>query len=379
MKNNLFKDKLLTIIMADIEINKINNELIEQQRTINIIDYVKEINNIYYKIDIEFIDEFIELVNTDDCCIHHNMLKKYGISTLNGTTNDIKKILSQYDFVENTDYRLRQVSQSNHGGCTHKNEYYLHPRSFKICLMRSLKTKKYAKYYILLEECIKYFNDYQNKLKEKYIIIYKNRIDEQKNLLIVKDDKISNLEKKIDMIIENNNKLLEDNKNTKLINDKLLKYAKNSNDKLDETLEKLTETYEELELTNEKLDTSDKTLNIVSKKLNIAVKDRVVSPKETNTIEYFIVMYNSNSDYQYYIIRGQKRYIKTKKDKLYGFKEIKQIVCVPNSITLWNLMKEKLQNNIDYCGNKLNLINITQENFINKIETIYNERKNISV
>ena len=90
-------------------------------------------------------------------------------------------------------------------------------------------------------------------------------------------------------------------------------------------------------------------------------------------------MYNSNSDYQYYIIRGQKRYIKTKKDKLYGFEEIKQIVCVPNSTTLWNLMKEKLQNNIDYCGNKLNLINITQEDFINKIETIYNERKNIIV
>ena len=52
--------------------------------------------------------------------------------------------------------------------------------------------------------------------------------------------------------------LLEDNKNTKLINDKLLKYAEKSNNKLDEI-------YEELELTNEKLDTSDKTLNIVSK------------------------------------------------------------------------------------------------------------------
>ena len=40
-----------------------------------------------------------------------------------------------------------------------KNEYYLHPRAFKMCLMRSLKTK-YAKYYLLLEECIKYYNDY---------------------------------------------------------------------------------------------------------------------------------------------------------------------------------------------------------------------------
>jgi len=33
--------------------------------------------------------------------------------------------------------------------------------------MRSLKTKKY---YLLLEECIKYFNDYQIELNKKYII-----------------------------------------------------------------------------------------------------------------------------------------------------------------------------------------------------------------
>jgi len=364
--------------MANILIEKFNNQLLEEQRTINIIDYVKEVNNLYYKIDISFIDEFINLFSKDECCIYHDKLQKYGILKIyNGTTNIKRLLIDQNLFQENIDFRVNNISNS--GGCTHKIEYYLHPRAFKICLIRSKNTKKYANYYLLLEECIKYFNDYQNKLKEKYIIIYKNRIDEQEKLLIVKNDKIDNLEKKIDMIIEKNNKLLEDNKNTKLINDKLLKYAKNSNDKLDETLEKLTETYHELELTNEKLDTSDKTLNRVSKKLNIAVEDRVVSPKETNAIEYFIVMYNSNSDYQYYIIRGQKRYIKTKKDKLYGFEEIKQIVCVPNSTTLWNLMKEKLQNNIDYCGNKLNLINITHENFINKIETIYNERKNIII
>ena len=81
--------------MVDIEINKFNNDLIEQQQTINIIDYVKEVNNRYYQIDIKFIDEFIELVNKDDCCIHHNLLQKYGISKLKGGTADIRKILIQ--------------------------------------------------------------------------------------------------------------------------------------------------------------------------------------------------------------------------------------------------------------------------------------------
>ena len=37
----------------------------------------------------------------------------------------------------------------------------LHPDAFKKCLIRSLKTDKYADYYILLEKCIKCYNEYQ--------------------------------------------------------------------------------------------------------------------------------------------------------------------------------------------------------------------------
>ena len=52
----------------------------------------------------------------------------------------------------------------------------MHPRAFKMCLMRSLKTKQYARYYLLLEECIKYYNDYQLELNKKYIIKLKEKI-----------------------------------------------------------------------------------------------------------------------------------------------------------------------------------------------------------
>jgi len=36
--------------------------------------------------------------------------------------------------------------------------------------LSSKNTKIYAKYYILLEKCIKYFNDYQLELNKKYIL-----------------------------------------------------------------------------------------------------------------------------------------------------------------------------------------------------------------
>ena len=48
----------------------------------------------------------------------------------------------------------------------------------------------------------------------------------------------------------------------------------------------------------------------------------------------------------------------------------------PNASTLWNLVKENLRN-INFMGNKINLVDITEDDFISSIEEIYNERKNI--
>ena len=111
------------------------------------------------------------------------MLQKYGILTLKEGTHHIKRIFEQYEFKENKDYLLAKVGEQLLSGTKYKNEYYLHPRAFKICLMRSLKTKKYAKYYLLLEECIKYFNDYQIDLNKKYIIKLKEKNKENKIII----------------------------------------------------------------------------------------------------------------------------------------------------------------------------------------------------
>ena len=190
-------------------IEEYNTYLVENQIQINIIDFVKEINKIKYNIDISFIDEFIELVSKDECCIHHNMLEKYEIISLKSGTTDIKRLLKQNEFIENEDFNLRNVAEvRKNRGSVIKNEYYLHPDAFKICLMRSLKTRKYAKYYLLLEKCIKYYNDYQNKFNNKYIIKLKNKIDD-------KDDKIDEQNLKID---EQNSKI-----------DELIKLSKKSN------------------------------------------------------------------------------------------------------------------------------------------------------
>ena len=111
-------------------VNEYISYLIDNQTNINIIDFVKEINKLKYKIDISFIDEFIELVNKDDCCIHHNMLEKYGVLKLNKRSNDVKVILEQNNFIETEDYLLRNVPYQLSSGTKYKNEYYLHPDAF---------------------------------------------------------------------------------------------------------------------------------------------------------------------------------------------------------------------------------------------------------
>jgi hypothetical protein len=180
-------------------VEEYNNYLVDNQVNIKIIDYVKEVNKISYNIDISFIDEFIELVNKNDCCIHHKMLQKYGVIKLKAGSSDIRVLLEQYDFKDNIDFTLRKVPERNSGrGSNVKNEYYLHPRTFKICLMRSLKTKQYAYYYVLLEECIKYYNDYQNSLQQKYIIKLKDKNKDNKIVIKQKDDKIDELIKKLE-------------------------------------------------------------------------------------------------------------------------------------------------------------------------------------
>ena len=61
----------------------------------------------------------------------------------------------------------------------HDHDYYLHPRAFKLILMRSKNTLKYSQYYIFLEECVKYFNDMQ-------IMQMKKKIEENNKIKLLR-------------------------------------------------------------------------------------------------------------------------------------------------------------------------------------------------
>jgi len=55
--------------MSYTTIEEYNNYLVENQININIIKYIKEINKIEFKIELNFIDDFIKLVSKKEFCI----------------------------------------------------------------------------------------------------------------------------------------------------------------------------------------------------------------------------------------------------------------------------------------------------------------------
>ena len=160
--------------------------LMSDNPNINIIDFAKQYNLLTKNIDVSFIDKFLPMVESDDFCIHHDMLYVYGVSSLTGGSGDVRKFINQNEFIEDEDYRLRKVSNPvPQGGYVTRNEYYFHPRAFKMCLIRSLKTRKYAEYYLFLEEVIYWFNKFQIQKLETDLFIANNKkimdlIDEDK-------------------------------------------------------------------------------------------------------------------------------------------------------------------------------------------------------
>jgi hypothetical protein len=316
-------------------INEFNTYLINNKINPNIIDYVKEVNKIKYNVDISFIDDFIELVSKDECCIHHNMLDKYETIKLKGAgSKDIKRMLLQYNLIEDEDYRVGKVADPvPQGGYITKNEYYLHPRAFKICLMRSKNEKKYAHYYILLEEAITYFNKYQVELNKKYVLKYKEKIDKQKEIIKEKDDNIINLRNDIQELIKKNEETSNEVKLLLKINKRLDKQSRILEDKLTDTNYKLDDVKDDLNDANIKLE-------LTCHKLNITADKSVPEPFNRDKLEDFALLKSKNRKlpYRYYAIRAQTKYVNTKIDKMVttkNYKELLRINNVANSINVW--------------------------------------------
>ena len=232
-----------------------------------------------------------------------------------------------------------------------------------------------------------------DKLQETIDILNKDREDQKKNYedqikiqekdrKVQKknyDDQIKIQEKDRKVQKKNHNEQMKKSDEILKNNVDLKKNSKRTKKQLNNITEELVESREKIDNITEELEDNNKITKLIAKKLDIAVEDRVPRSNQSSTIEYLIILKSNTNINNYYIIRGQKRHIKVKIDLLKDYHKIKSIECVPNAITLFNLIKQNMKDNI-YCKNNiLNLININEDDFLEKIDNIYDERKIIEI
>jgi phage shock protein A len=377
-------------------IQEFNIYLSDNLKNIKLNEYFNLIQSQFYSnLDISFMDYFLELITKkDDICIEHQKLIEYGIINTK-RSNDIKDCLEKFNAQENIDFECltaepSAVKRTGRGGANgNKKEYKLTPKLFKLCLMRSIKENKYANYYLLLEECFYYFQEYQIMYQNNII----NGITDENKSLHKKIDELLNYGKqtteKLNKIHEQNEDLLEDV------------------DELKDRVEDLQDQNEDLKDTMEDIKDQNENLKDTIDEIKDAFKDTadrsVPNPKEEIERHEFILLQHKELTNTFKFIRGIQKYNDSKINKKYSeyhiikrefnanpiqlFKQFKEIVkeeykLEKAKITANKTLKNKLQlkkevEKIKFTSNDLELqFGYTLDNLLDKLSEVCNERFN---
>ena len=350
-----------------------NSFLVEKKRLKTLPEYIRQINTMLDNIDISFMDDFMDLVGRKDFCVPHTMLWKYGV-VAEGTTGMIKRKLEKEKFVENEDYRLCKVAQPvPQGGFAMKTNYNITPKTFKYLCMRSRDNRKYADYYLFLEECVHYYSLYQAELALKNIIILKAKMNIsatiiQRQIELHKSEmrdsrKDYNAVKTVcDSLNADNNTLKMDynavktvcdslNADNEAIKERLQAQRQEQDDRL-ARLERMmgASDIERREAVEEK--------DEVVAHIQEIIPDRVIRPTEANKCGSFILM--KTGEGEFYAIRCQKRgvnaSIKKIQTKFPNSTVWLRIDYHPNPVKFWNVIKKRLT----FVAIKRNKLTLTQ-------------------
>jgi hypothetical protein len=300
-------------------ITDFNTYLSNKLRNIKLNEYFSLIQSQFYSnVDISFMDYFLELCNNENkFIVEHIKLQEYKVIN-NLKSSNIKDCLVKSDLIENEDYRVLDVQQPvKQGGFSTKKEYKLTPYAFKLCLIRSKNSKEYAKYYLLLEQVFKNYQEYQ--------IMY------QKVLLSGKNDKIDEL-------------IQENKKQTEKI-DELLNHAKETK----ETMDDMNDTIDDMNYTmnnmNDTMNDMNEDMNNIKDVFKETADRSVPSPKNENERHEFILLQHKELLNHFKFIRGIQKLNDSKINKKYSEYNIIKREYNANPIQLYKMFKETVKDN----------------------------------
>ena len=171
--------------------------------------------------------------------------------------------------------------------------------------------------------------------------------------------------------------------------DEYMRKVDNTLNKLDDANNKLDTANNELRDMNNTLGTVTEVSNTINERLEVVeekldnVKANVVPiAQQSGVMEMFVLLkqtdYDPKTEYQYYTVCGQAKYVKNTRARLIKKDNMEEILCIeytPNTKNLLHRMKEDLKDSISYYGNKIDLKDTMNETeFIAAINKINDEK-----
>ena len=136
-----------------------------------LMEYVRDVNHRFLKVDIRFMEESMGYIVQDgEFCVPHTKLIETGVITSNNSMKIRRLLTESRNFKEGVDYICQVAEEGKKRGSPQKT-YTLTPKAYRMCLIRSRNSDKYADYYLTLEECVFRYDNLTTKFLNRQLTI----------------------------------------------------------------------------------------------------------------------------------------------------------------------------------------------------------------
>jgi len=336
--------------------------LVVSDPSIDLASFIKNFRDRFRPdIDESFSQDISSMVLTEGCCVPDDKLYQYGVlSKPLGRTiksNNILRQLKAYGLVEGTDYKRLNVEPS---GKRPAYKYYLSSLGFDRCLMRSKNHPEYSAWFHYILETKVYYELFQSEVKNNKLLLEKTDLMSKCDSLLSEVTELRKngalLNEKVDLVLENNNCLLTNNSI-------MTQHVKDLTQDIDDLTQDVSE---------------------VRDKLERSCIDRVPRAANPDKLETFLLIKLGDPDpekWAYYVIRGQRKYTMTRFSVLtrrwVNASISLDIRSQPNPKNLYVRIQENMYDHIAYRGNYISPEDISDEEFVQSIIRLNDEKYNV--
>ncbi len=196
IKLSLIKDR--KIIFKNFE--DFNIYLVNYTIKISILDYIKCVHLYFFKnVNLDLLSKFLNYCKDDQQFnIGEDDMKFYNL--LNDNIS-IDSLLETHNLILDKDYRIRKINNKN---CSNL-EYKFTSRALKRCLLKT--NIDYIDYYLLIENCVLHYTNYQTSLYNKLGFIKDLKLDTLIKNYENQNEKIDKVFTNLELLTDKNNKI----------------------------------------------------------------------------------------------------------------------------------------------------------------------------